>query len=156
MTDSVTIYSVVSDVPGWDKHHYYCVYYFPDLAWALKNIPLYIPSTSGKKEMFLRNVKWLRNKTTYWTGSMAIMEGEGWSWSTGGQKMTPGTGRIINIWNGMDADNVQEMNSNIEEMNVRMTASDSSLTLTIKAYMDGDGDNINSLLSFDLYTRYLA
>lgn len=151
-----TIYEVVSDLPGWQKQHYYCLDYFKNNTWESADIAL-LDAEKGAREFIVKNVKWMRDRTEYFVGTLAVVEGDDFTWED--EDINPGVGRIHNVWNGLDTDETQEVGMIIPEMETRSVVKDSPVRVAWTCYnrlpeTRPSTDSMASLVTFDLYTRY--
>lgn len=63
---------------------------------------------------------------------MAWVEGTDFEWKE--EVLTPGTGRIINIWEGLDPDESQDFNGIIKEMESRHVVKNTEIRMTFNVY----------------------
>lgn len=151
-----TVYSVVSDLPGWEKQHYYCLDYFKNNTWEAADIEI-LGAHRGVHEFWVRNVKWERDRTEYFTGTIAIVDSDDFSWD--GEYIDPGIGRTWNVWNGLDTDETMEVGKLLHEMDTRGVVKDAPVRVAWHCYnrlpsTRPTTDNMASLVTFDVYTRY--
>ena len=151
-----TIYEVVSELPGWQKQHYYCLDYFTNGTWESADIEL-LSAEKGAREFIVKNVKWMRDSTEYFVGTIAIVDSDDFSWD--GEELDSGVGRIHNVWNGLDTDETQEVGMIIPEMETRSVVKDAPVRMAWTCFNRLPSGRpatatMASLVTFDLYTRY--
>lgn len=143
-------------MPGWQKQHYYCLDYFKNNAWESADIEI-LSAEKGAREFIVKNVKWMRDRTEYFVGTLAVVDSDDFIWD--GEGLDPGVGRIHNVWNGLDTDETQEAGMVIQEMETRAVVKDAPVRMAWTCYnrlpstRPADA-TMASLVTFDLYTRY--
>lgn len=89
---------------------------------------------------------------------MAWVEGTDFEWKE--EVLTPGTGRIINIWEGLDPDESQDFTRIIKEMESRHVVKNTEIRMTFNVYCRVAGgstaQNVANVITFDTYVKYLT
>lgn len=156
MGDTFWRFPVISDIPGYEKTHWYCLTYLDKDVWTNKSIIL-VKGTAGAKEVIIKNLQWQHDPTSYWVGGVAYVFGRDFSWQ--GAKLTAGTGRIINLWHGLDPDEAQDFHDRIIEMDTRVIAKGEDVCASWSVYLRLPAGSTltacGSLVTFDTYVKYV-
>lgn len=155
--ERILAFPVWSDLAGYEKTHWYILTRVGGTGWVAKWTTL-LGQSPGAKEIIFKNLKWQHDPTTYWVSSIALMEGTDFTWDA--EACVPGTGSIINTWQGLDPDNEQNYIGTIKEMDTRYVVKYREIRLTYNVYCRVEGGstakNVGNIITFDTYVKYLT